>query len=196
MPQARLPDINTAFIRFRNEALFALKQFDYSACFGSLYTFNGMLPELYRVSISTIEYEKLVVRDVFCYCTHCNVEHNFKSVQVLAVLVPLIVSTISGDDHQKIWVCTACKKENLLAQTKMSRDSPKEPYYLKVVPKPPERKDGLMDRAKYHIKVVQWAWTFINELEAQAALFRGDYKNEDDEFFDDDDLESDEFGAN
>lgn len=49
-----------------------------------------------------------------------------------------------------------------------------EPYFLKVVPKPPERKDGLMDRATYHNKISVWFWTFIDEIEERLGQFRDD----------------------
>ena len=52
MPQARLPDINTAFIRYRSEVLVGMKKGDWDSMHGSLNGINGLLPQEYQVKIS------------------------------------------------------------------------------------------------------------------------------------------------
>jgi len=56
-----------------------------------------------------------------------------------------------------------------------------EPYFLRIVPKPPQRKDGLMDRSTYHSKIAVWIWTFLDELEERMAQFRDDNWSKGDE---------------
>ena len=35
-PQARLPDVNTAFITYRREAIVSIKSYDHRSCYGAL----------------------------------------------------------------------------------------------------------------------------------------------------------------
>jgi len=174
MPQARLTDINTAAITYRREVISGLKAKNYSACFGSLYALNGLLPEEYRVKISDIIYEDKTKQDIFVKCKFCQIDQDFKIVKKFDLLLPLIKRILSSKTHEKIWVCTDCKKNNLLEQTELIQKILGEPYFLKVVPKPPERKDGLMDRATYHSKIQVWIWTFLDEIEERMAKFRDD----------------------
>ena len=174
IPQSRLPDVNTAFIKYRNIATSSLSSRNYDSLFGALYAINGMLPKEYRVKISTIEYNKLTKQDLFVTCNKCQTEIDFKAVQVFRLLMPLVETAITQVSTMKVWVCTACNYENKLLKTKMSQKTLQEPYFLKVVPKPPLRKDGLSDRSSYHRKVSQWAWGLLDELETQMAQFRDD----------------------
>ena len=64
MPQARLPDINTAFIKYRNEVIAAIKRKDYDNMHGSLNGINGLLPTEYQVIISNTKYEELTRTDI------------------------------------------------------------------------------------------------------------------------------------
>ena len=159
---------------YRRETISSLKSRNYDFTFGALYALNGLLPDKYRITISTIEYNKLTKQDIFVKCNNCKEETDFKAVQVFLLLMPLLESAISGNQQEKVWICPGCKHENKLLQTEMSQRVLKEPYFLKVVPKPPLRKDGLNDRSSYHRKVTQWALTFLDELETQMAQFRDD----------------------
>lgn len=159
---------------YRRESISSLKSRNYDFTFGSLYALNGLLPDKYRITISTLEYNKLTKQDIFVKCNKCGIETDFKAVQVFPLLMNLVDSVISGNQYEKVWFCPDCKHENKLLKTEMSQRILKEPYFLKVVPKPPRRKDGLHDRSLYHRKVTQWALTFLDELEAQMAQFRDD----------------------
>ena len=172
--QSRLTDVNSAAMKYRNVVIASLASKNYDNCFGALYALNGLLPKEYRVQISTIEYNKLTKQDIFIKCNKCNVELDFKSVQVFPLLMPLINSALSGNEYEKVWFCPACKHENKLLKTEMSQRVLKEPYFLKVVPKPPTRRDGLNDRSSYHRKVSQWVWGLDIELETQFAQLRDD----------------------
>lgn len=181
MPQARLPDINTAYITYRREVISSLKSRNYSACFGSLYALNGLLPVEYRVKISSIDYEEKTRQDIFVICKFCKIELDFKTIKVFDLLLPLVNSVLSANTHERIWVCTACNKNNRLEQTDMKQKILSEPYFLRIVPKPPQRKDGLMDRSTYHSKIAVWIWTFLDELEERMAQFRDDNWSKGDE---------------
>ena len=71
MPQARLPDINTAFIRYRSEVLVGMKKGDWDSMHGSLNGINGLLPQEYQVKISDAKYYELVKEDIEYECNSC-----------------------------------------------------------------------------------------------------------------------------
>ena len=71
MPQARLPDINTAFIRYRSEVLVGMKKGDWDSMHGSLNGINGLLPQEYQVKISDTKYYELVKEDIEYECNKC-----------------------------------------------------------------------------------------------------------------------------
>ena len=161
-------------MKYRNVAIASLASQNYDNCFGALYALNGLLPKEYRIQISTIEYNQLTKQDIFVKCNKCQLESDFKAVQVFPLLLPLIETVLTGNEYEKIWICPACKHENKILKTKMSQRILKEPFFLKVVPKPPRRRDGLNDRSTFHRKVTQWAWSLLDELETQFAQFRDD----------------------
>ena len=88
--QSRLPDINTAFVKYRNIVTTHLEMNDYTACFGALYALNGLLPDEYRVKISTTEYNKLTKQDIFIKCGNCNLETEYNKIKVFDLIMPLI----------------------------------------------------------------------------------------------------------
>ena len=197
MPQARLPDINTAFTKHRNEVITALKAGRYETVLGSLYALNGLLPDTvytededpelvgkpkYRVVMSDIEYNKLAKPTVYLFCYHCDPNDQngilYEDVKFFNLLLPKVSQLLTWKKFEKAWKCPKCKEINKLKKTreldKIAETQLKEPFYLGVVPKPPRRQSGLMDRTKYHNKMIQWAETYLAELEAKMAQFRDD----------------------
>ena len=172
--QSRLPDINTAFVKYRNIVTTHLEMQDYTACFGALYALNGLLPDEYRVKISTTEYNKLTRHDIFVKCNSCQVETDYSKIKVFDLIIPLIETVISGNQHEKVWLCSSCKHKNKLLKTEMRQTVLQEPYYLHVVPSPGKRRDGLNDRSSYHRKIAVWVWTMIDELEERMSMYRED----------------------
>ena len=187
MPQARLPDINTAFIVYRRETISSLKSGQYDNCFGSLYALNGLLPEEYRVQISTKDYEEKTALDIKVICPKCEAETEYKKIKVFDKLFLGLYSLILNKRLEKVWTCTACGQDIRISQTPMTQPKLKEPWFVKTVPKPPLRKDGLHDRSTYHIKICQWVWSFLDELEAQMAKFRDDNWHKGGEMFEGED---------
>ena len=190
MPQARLPDINAAFTKYRNEAIISWKGLNYPSCIGSLFAFNGLLASKYRVKVSTSLYREKIRNDIIVTCKECDKESDFKTVKVFDLLLPMISRFIVESQTQKVWVCPKCNKNNDLLNTKMVQKVLQEPSFLQVVPNPPERKNGLLDRTSYHRKFSVWFWQFIDELEAQAAQFRDDNWVKKDNLYDDSDVDT------
>lgn len=204
MPQARLPDINTAFIKYRNEVSNGLKSGNYDSVFGALYAINALLPEepidpdtkfpKYRVVISDIDYKRLTKPTTYCKCYHCEKDSKYDDVVVFDMILPFTEQIVAQKKRTKAWVCPFCKKNCIIRPDDFTETAVKEPSFIGVVPKPPRRQEGLMDRSMYHRKVVQWSWTTLDELEAKMAQFRDDnwtknseYKDDEDDSYDTDD---------
>lgn len=180
MPQSALPDVNTKFIIYTREAINGWKSRNYDSAIGSLYAFNGLLPDeepgKYRVIVDTNEYRNKTKQDLIAICKNCDKEINYNEIRIMNVVSAMIVRIISNVSNVKIWVCPQCNKDNELEETKLIQKILKDPSFITVVPKPPTRKDGIIDRTQFHTKFTVWFWTFLTELEAQAARFRQDYK--------------------
>lgn len=206
MPQARLPDINAAFTKHRNEVTSSLKSQQYDAVFGALYALNALLPEepidedtkfpKYRVVVSDIDYKRLTKSTTFCECYHCQEESDYNDIVVFNYRLPPMESLVAIHKNMKAWRCPKCKQICRLRPDDFSETSVKEPSFIGVVPKPPHRQEGLMDRSMYHRKVTQWAWTMLDELEAKMAQFRDDNWTKKDSYTGDDDVTEDFEGGN
>ena len=125
-----------------------------------------MSDELYA---QKLEDEKLLV-----HCKHCDQDIDFRTITKLDVFCNKVEELLTGELTKNIWVCSLCKKENLTKTSEFTKAKLPNPYYLGVVPDPPSRKDGILDRFTYHKKIEHWCWTMIGELEFKAALFRDD----------------------
>ena len=175
MPQARLPDINTAYIKYRNEIMAALKRKDYKMMHGSLNALNALLPPEYRVMVSSIEYEKLAKIDITYQCNSCSQEFEKEQVHVFELMPNALEGLIYSTTPEKVWVCEKCKTTNKLKQTTISQIKLQNPTYFGVVPDPPERKDGLMEKRKFELHTETWCLTYLGELEMKMAKFRDDH---------------------
>jgi len=174
MPQARLPDINTQYIKYTNEAISSWKGKSYDSAIGSLNALNGLMPEEYRISINTPEYEAQTYFDIKAECKHCKEEIERHTIEPFDLVNSFLTRLISGSNTDKVWICPKCKATNRLLDTTMTKPKLKEPYFIKVVPQPPQRKDGLLDRTRFHNKFSVWFWTCLGEISAEMARFRDD----------------------
>jgi hypothetical protein len=170
--QAYLPDINTAYISYRGEAIRSIKSEHYDSAFGALYSLNALLPEEYKVKISSIEYEEATKQDLKTICNNCKEKIDYKQIKVFDLLLPLLNNMITGKTYERVWLCPLCKNSNKLEKTEFIQEVLQEPCLLKCVPKPPERKDGLLDRNSYDRKVTRWLWNMLSELEGRMSAFR------------------------
>ena len=175
MPQARLPDINTSIIKFRNEVLGAIKNRDWTLMHGCLDAYNGELPEEYQVKISTIEYRKIAKVDITYCCNVCAKETDKDLVEVFE-LTPNAVQVLltSKTASHKTWQCPSCNQNNRLLETVVNETKLEEPSFLGVVEKPPNKKLGLMDHNTFEQKTKSWGLGYLSEIEHKAAQFRDD----------------------
>ena len=175
MPQARLPDVNTSFIKWRNKMATALEAGKYTASIGSVNAFNACLPKEYQVKVSNELYaQELEKAGLSVHCKKCDQDVKYKLVKRIKVLCDDLERMITGSSYKQVWVCPLCGTDHLVSNSEFIEDKLPNPYYIGVVPDPPQRKDGILDRHSYHKKIETWIWTIIGELENRAAQFRDD----------------------
>lgn len=190
MPQAILPDLNSAYIRYRNLILEKASAKDYTMCFGALYAINAILPKEYQVAVSTIEYKKRTNTGMFVICGYCTTqtkdektkeikeiptEHDYHNIKVYSKMLDSVSRVIKGKDYEKLWDCPKCKKPNNLEKTEIIKTALQEPMHFQVVPNAPARKDGIEQRSNYDIDVQKWILQFLGELEYQMGRHRREY---------------------
>ena len=181
MPQSRLPDINTAFIRYRSEAINALHSKNWSAMHGALNGINSLLPMEYQVVISSTDYDQLAKTEITYGCNKCSEAIDKSDVQVFELIPDSMQTLLNGRMFNKVWNCIKCHSTNMLNNTAISQTILQNPTFLGVVPDPPQRKNGLMDRMKFNIEIERWGWLVLNEEEFKMAKFRDDNWNKGDE---------------
>lgn len=186
IPQSRLIDVNTAWIKHRNEVITSLKSANYDSVLGSIYAINGLLPDSidektglykYRIIFSDQEYEKAVKPTINVICYNCGNEFIYETLKFYNRRLSFKEQCITQKIYEKVWSCPKCDSISKLKKTKMQETKLKEPYYLGIAPKPPKMLIGLGHRSKFHAKMRQWILSVLAELEAKMALYRDDYLN-------------------
>jgi len=190
MVQARLPDVNTSFITFRNEAIRSLKANSYLSCLGALKSLNALLPEEYRVKMNNLQFNRESKINFKYLCKYCDEKTDGLNIKPFDYNLSPLDSLTSKRRSVKVWSCSSCHELNNLEHTDILKESLSEPSFLHVVPLPPTRKDGLLGRSEFKRQFLAWAWNMLNELEERMAKFRDDNWVKNDEF-DDSDLDDD-----
>ena len=177
MPQARLPDINSSFMKYRNEAIMAIRNKNWVLMHGALNATNASLPEKYRVIISTLEYDKITKVETIYFCNFCTFQHEKFTISIFEVPPDVLGGLIYGNDTYPVWQCSKCNRTNRLLGTLIDKPKLQNPSIIGVVRDPPERKDGLMNRLIFNNSIATWGLTLLKELEAKEAQFRDDHWN-------------------
>lgn len=176
MPQAKLPDINAAWVRYRNYGLQCIDQRNYSGACAAINEINALFPDEYRVEINTEKHNELMREAIVVVCSNCGTETNYSNIKIFDLLLPLLSSIIAGREYERVWSCPNCKHTNKLQDTKMIKDQHANPFYHKVIPKPPERRSGLEGRRYYHNNMVKWFFESLEEMDHQLGRYRDEYK--------------------
>ena len=178
MVQAKLPDLNNYWIKYHDHGIHCLYNKDYAGCVASIYNMNALLPDDYRVEVNTRSYNELSHDKFIVVCSNCNAEILRNEIKVIEVLLNPIENIILEERTKQIWVCSKCNKENEFARTKMIKDQHKNPFYYKIIPDCPIRKDGLTGRTGFHNKMTKWFFTSLEEIDHQLGLYRKEYEPE------------------
>ncbi len=176
MPQAKLPDINAAWVRYRNYGLQCIDYNNYPGAVAAINEINAMLPQSYRVKIDSREYKELEKDNLTVICTACKAETTPDKLVVFNMRLPIMVNHHGGPKTEEVWTCRDCKSVNNLIKTRMIRKVKQKPFYHQVIPDPPDRKDGVLDRTHYHNEMVKWFFDALEELDHQLGKYREEYK--------------------
>lgn len=178
--QAKLPDINAAWVKERTYFFTCRDMHNWSGMTLALYAMNALLPDEYRIRINTRDYNDLSGAKIGYVCNHCKKEIPESLVEIKKAMAPLIVCYVSSSQTKTFWLCTECKGENLVSQTRLIKETLQQPSYLKVIAEPPDRKRGIQDRQSYKTEITKWSGIFFQELEHQLGLYRAEYINAED----------------
>jgi len=176
--QSKLPDVNSALVRHRSNALEALKHNDMRTSVISLDAMNSLLPDDYQITINTNKYNELIADRLIAICTNCNAELSGTAIKVFNYYLPFETQTLLMQKYAKAWICPECNKVSIMRNTKFKKQVLEEPYYLKVVPEAPS--DRFSNRLQFHEKFTKWFNTVLRELEHQISLYRAEYQAQQD----------------
>jgi len=153
---------------------------DYIGSMGGLYSLNALLPAEYRVKVSTEEFNELTKVSCYMICKHCSKEFKDVEIKISNLLKPYLFNCLTREKYEKVWRCPGCKKESKLKDTEFKQEKIGTYNYLHVMPEPPKREDGLMDRRYFKKNMQIWVWTFMGELEERCGKLRHDFLNRED----------------
>jgi len=175
--QAKLPDINNIWIRWRNYGLQCIDQRNYKGAAGSVMEMNALFTDDYRIEISTAKYERLREKSIKIECPRCQEQFSNSETRKYDLLLSSIEWLITKQKTRKAWYCTKCKKSNYLSESKIITTEHQNPFYLKVIADPPVR-HGLIDRMGWHEKWQVWFFNAMEELEHQLGRYRAEYQTQ------------------
>ena len=179
--QAKLPDLNAAFVKYRTHALECIRSKNYNGAAAALNNINALFPDEYRVAINTVKYDQAMQDRITYLCNHCKTETSYSKIRIFTVNHSLVLEVISGEKTQKVWICPECKKDNEMRNTKVFSEKMAEPYYLKIIPRCPVRLSGLKSRFGFDGKFSSWFYKYFCELEYQLGLYRIEYQSQQDQ---------------
>jgi hypothetical protein len=178
--QAKLPDVNAAIVRYRSQALESVKGNDYSLAIIALAGINADLPEDFKVEISTSKYNDIIKdrKSIECSCTaNCilNEIHQYDCE------LDWKEQILSNQKYQRMWICTACGKSNVMDASKILIKKYQEPFYTKIMPAPPIRARGIRGRSTYESEFKTWFGIALEEIESQISRYRTEYAAQEDQ---------------
>lgn len=174
--QSKLPDINNAWVRYRNFGLQCVMERNYIGAIAAIYEINALFPDAYRVEVNTLKFNESVKDEITAICTKCQTETNFADLHIFDLLLVTVQSVIAKRETEKVWVCTKCNNVNARSSTRMKRKQHKKPNYTQLIAEPPERINGIQGRTVYHNSMVKWFYDALEELDHQLGKYREEYK--------------------
>lgn len=173
--ESRLIDINSRAGRYHYELLKDLKAGHFNNLLGELKATNALLPDEFRIKISTTQYNELIKTKLLIKCPQCDYEIERQNIKTYNRLQSTLDSILTRKNTIKVWSCPECKKTNILSDKDMTQEKLPEPTYHRVVPDPPKRENNLTDRQAFESNFKAWAWLFVHELEKSIADYREKY---------------------
>lgn len=192
VPQAKLPDINNALVTHRLSAISSFKRRDYDSCKTAIFSIIALLPESYKVSISTQEYDTELATIQLIICPNCQAKSQtltdadgnktstynpprLVDVRKVEVYHDPVDQLLLDTKRSKSWICPDCNITHLLNQnTQYAKSAPQNPYYAKIIPSPPLR-TSFFKRVGFSQEFSHWFQIAMTEIENQIQLYRTEY---------------------
>src|SRR3989304_1653918 len=92
--QAKLPDINNAWVRYRNFGLQCIMERNYVGAIAAINEINALFPDAYRVEVNTPKYIQSTQDELVAKCTKCNEETNIAELHIFDLLLTTVNSII------------------------------------------------------------------------------------------------------
>lgn len=175
MAASKLPDINTALIKHRNDLVNGYIQKDYTLVRVSISAINALLPEPYKLEINTKKYLQLIEAKNFIFCENCQEDIPRKDIKVMNMEYEPTVQILIQQKERDVWLCPKCEKFADLIGSKFTSEQLQIPYYLKVIPESPVKR-GLSDRRSFDWIFGNYVEIAVSELESQIGIYRTDYQ--------------------
>lgn len=176
VPQAKLPDINNAWVRYRNYGLECIDKRNYTGACAAIFEINALFPDKYRCEIDTDKYNELMMEQRVVVCPSCTKETDFKDIKIFDLILNLIPNILTNSTTEKVWNCPECKTNQKMINTKMIKDQHKQPFYFQLLREPPTRKGGISYRNSYHDIMAKWFFESLEQLDHQLGKYRDEYK--------------------
>ena len=173
--QAKLPDINTAIIKHRNDAINGFVQKNYALVKVSLSSINALLPEDYKVEVNTEKYNELIEAKNFVFCEKCQEDIPRKDIMAMEMEYSPVEQVMTQQKKRWIWICPKCENVEDMKNSKFTVQKLQAPYFLKVIPESPQHR-GLSNRHTFDHEFGIWFEIAMSEIESQIGVYRGDYQ--------------------
>ena len=192
--QAKLPDVNAAIVRYRSQALEAVKIGDYDMAVSCINFINADLPEDFKVTVSTDLYNSIVEDRKIVPCEFCTspeivlkdgkpvktgkmipTECSITEIKQYDLEMDWIEQILTNKKTKRVWLCTKCGKSNDMDITKIKVQKYQEPFYLKIMPSAPRRKRGIRGRMSFDTEFKKWFDIAMSEIESQISKYRTEY---------------------
>ena len=185
MPQAKLPDLNKYWQKYHDEGKSCLENFDFEGCVTSVYCMIALMPDDYRLDVSTKKYNDIRKNTDFVDCYECKETTLWNDLRIIDVQLTLIDSIVKHSSTQKVWFCRNCNYENVLDNTLLTKNTLKVLTFSEVIPEPPEIPPFLYHRSPSVRQMSDW-WNLSKiQIDRQLARIRQEY-GDDDEVSDED----------
>lgn len=173
--QAKLPDINGALVTHRNNMLHAFDIHDYTKTLISWSAMNALLPKEFKVEIDSDKFNNLMAEQKAIKCDKCKEENEFQKITIQNILLSPLDNMLTNKTHEKMWRCLKCDYENIFNQKQINLIKFEEPFYTGIIPDPPERHFGLVDRSTYIHRFQIWFQRALDEIEFKIGKYRAEY---------------------
>ena len=176
--QSRLPDINSAIVKHRTNALSAFSCGDYPSCIISLDAIIALLPDDYKIEINSEKYKEILADRKTIDCDKCKTENILNDVTQYDLELGWQEQILIGVKSQRVWICIKCDMLNEMQFKKIKIVKYNQPYYLGVIPFPPIRGRGISKRNSFESEFAEWFDIVVKEIEQKVMLFRSEYASQ------------------